>query len=92
LKQNYPNPFNPSTIIEYSIASSNELVSLKVFDVLGNEIANLVNEKKPAGNYEATFNAQNIPAGVYFYRLKAGSFDQTRKMILIKIIFNYYAV
>ncbi len=91
LEQNYPNPFNPSTIIRYSIPSviasvekQSQLVTLKVFDVLGNEIATLVNEEKPVGKYEVEFNASDLPSGVYFYRLKAGTFLETKKMLLIK--------
>jgi hypothetical protein len=87
LKQNYPNPFNPSTSIEYRVGSS-EYVTLKVYDILGNEIATLVNEEKPVGTYEVDFNASSIKhhtsSGVYFYQLSAGDFVQTKKMILIK--------
>jgi len=83
LFQNYPNPFNPSTIISYQI-SERQLVTLKVYDILGNKIAVLVNEEKPVGSYEVEFNASSFPSGVYFYQLKAGSFIQTNKMILIK--------
>lgn len=84
LSQNYPNPFNPSTVINYQIVKGSK-VSLKVFDVLGNEVATLVDEFKPAGAYSAHFNAgQNIAAGIYFYRLTAGSFTQTKKMIFLK--------
>jgi hypothetical protein len=83
LKQNYPNPFNPTTKIKYSIASR-QFVVLKVFNVLGQEIETLVNAEKPAGNYQVEFNAANLPSGVYFYRIKAGSFNQVRKMLLIK--------
>ncbi len=60
------------------------LVTLKVYDVLGNEIATLVNEEKPAGNYEVEFNATNLPSGIYFYQLNAGSFIETKKMLMIK--------
>ncbi|HSR18956.1 MAG TPA: T9SS type A sorting domain-containing protein, partial [Ignavibacteriaceae bacterium] len=81
--QNYPNPFNPSTTISYSILTS-EFVTLKVFDVLGSEVATLVNEEKPAGSYNVNFNAINLPSGVYLYKFQAGSFIQTRKMILMK--------
>ncbi|MCC6253620.1 MAG: T9SS type A sorting domain-containing protein, partial [Ignavibacteriaceae bacterium] len=83
LEQNYPNPFNPSTKISWqSPVSSHQ--TLKVYDVLGNEVATLVNEYKTAGSYEVEFNASSLSSGVYFYRLQAGSFVQTRKMILIK--------
>jgi subtilisin-like proprotein convertase family protein len=83
LFQNYPNPFNPSTVISWqSLLSSWQ--TLKVFDVLGNEIATLVDEYKPAGSYEVDFNASILSSGVYFYQLKSGDFVQTRKMILLK--------
>lgn len=89
LKQNYPNPFNPSTIIKYSIPRQS-YVTLKVYDILGNEVATLVNEAKPAGNYEITFHTQQITnnkqlaSGIYFYQLKAGDFVSTKKMILLR--------
>jgi hypothetical protein len=83
LAQNYPNPFNPSTRIKYQVAS-NSRVSLVVYDILGNEIETLVNEVKPAGTYEVTWYAENLPSGVYFYQLRAGSFVDTKKMILLK--------
>jgi len=83
LSQNYPNPFNPSTRIKYQVAINSQ-VSLKVFDVLGNEVATLVNEEKPAGNYEVEFNASQLSSGVYFYKLTAGSFTDTKKMILLR--------
>ncbi len=83
LSQNYPNPFNPSTKIQYSI-SSQQNVTLKVYNVLGNEVATLVNEEKPAGTYEVFFNGSNLSSGVYFYKLQSGSFVETRKLILLK--------
>jgi hypothetical protein len=87
LEQNYPNPFNPTTNIGFRIADFG-FVTLKVYDVLGNEIAALVNEEKPAGEYEVEFNPSTIihhpTSGIYFYQLIAGSFIQTKKMILIK--------
>jgi len=83
LKQNYPNPFNPTTNIKFQIPVS-RFVSLKVYDVIGSEIATLINEKKPAGQYEIAFDATNLPSGIYFYRLQAGSFVETKKMVLIK--------
>jgi hypothetical protein len=83
LHQNYPNPFNPSTSIEYRVGS-NENVTLKIYDVIGNEVAVLVNEQKPAGEYNIEFDAAYLSSGVYFYQLTAGKFIQTRKMILIK--------
>ena len=93
LSQNYPNPFNPTTTIKYDIREIS-FVSLKVYDVLGNEIVTLVNEVNPIGNYEVKFsakggsasggNAWNLPSGIYFYRLQTGDFIQTKKMILLK--------
>jgi len=83
LLQNYPNPFNPSTQISYQVPN-NSRVSLKVFDLLGREVAVLVNEVKPAGTYTATFNANDIPSGVYFYRLRSGSFTETKRLVLLK--------
>ena len=80
LEQNYPNPFNPTTTINYQIPERN-YVTLKIYDVLGNEIATLVNEQKSVGNYEAEFNAINLPSGIYFYQLRADTFIQTKKMI-----------
>ncbi len=88
LEQNYPNPFNPSTKVKYTIpvigTSLMKFVQLKVFDILGNEIATLVNDYKPAGRYEVEFNASSLSSGVYLYQLKAGEFIQTKKMILIR--------
>jgi len=88
LEQNYPNPFNPSTKIKYSIPPNIQReisnVSLKVYDVLGNIVATLVNEEKPAGNYEIEFDASNLSSGIYYYRLVTGSFTDTKKMILLK--------
>lgn len=83
LEQNYPNPFNPTTKIRYSIPSS-IFTSLKVYDLLGNEVATLVNEEKPIGSYEVNFNASTLSSGVYLYRLTAGSFTEMKKMILMK--------
>jgi hypothetical protein len=83
LNQNYPNPFNPSTTIIFTI-SDLRFTTLKDYDVLGNEIATLVNEEKPAGIYEVVFNAFEYPSGIYFYRLQAGKLIQTKKMILLK--------
>ena len=83
LEQNYPNPFNPSTTISYSIPKQSYVI-LKIYDILGNEIATLVNEEKPTGTYELNWNALNLPSGVYFYQLKAGSFVESKKMILMK--------
>jgi hypothetical protein len=81
--QNYPNPFNPVTNIQYQIAEK-QLVTLKIYDVIGNEIAVLINEVKDAGTYNVEFNADRFSSGVYYYTLKAGSFTSTKKMILLK--------
>ncbi len=83
LNQNYPNPFNPTTTIKYSIPKTSN-VELKVFDILGSEVAELVNEEKPAGNYTVNFNASRLPSGIYFYRIEAGKFTTTKKLILLK--------
>jgi hypothetical protein len=83
LSQNYPNPFNPSTVINYSIPV-NGLVSLKVFNVLGQEVATLVNEMQTVGNYKATFNANSLSSGVYFYKIEAGNFTSVKKMMFLK--------
>jgi len=97
LEQNYPNPFNPSTKIQY-VLSSRQFVTIKVFDLIGNEIATLVNEEKPAGKYEVEFSAsggntsshsglsgiRELTSGVYFYQLKSGNLVQTKKMVLLK--------
>ena len=83
LFQNFPNPFNPSTTISYSIAH-NGIVSLKVYDVLGNEIVTLVNVDKQAGNYVVEFDANGLTSGIYFYELQSGDFIGTKKMILLK--------
>jgi len=83
LSQNYPNPFNPITSFQYAVGSQ-QFVTLKVFDILGREIATLVNKEKPAGSYEVEFDATNLPSGVYFYQLKTSNFIETKKMILMK--------
>jgi hypothetical protein len=83
LYQNYPNPFNPSTTIKYSIPKAS-FVTLRVYDILGREVATLVNEEKPAANYEIKFNANNLSSGVYFYRIAAGNFISTKKFIILK--------
>jgi hypothetical protein len=83
LFQNYPNPFNPSTVIDYQVASLGR-VNLKVYDLLGRKVVTLINEVKSAGSYSATFNATNMPSGVYFYQLQAGSFTETKQLLLIK--------
>ncbi len=83
LSQNYPNPFNPSTKISWQSPIGSQQ-TLKVFDVLGNEITTLVDEYKPAGKYEVEFDASGLPSGIYFYQLKAGTFIELKKMILLK--------
>ena len=83
LSQNYPNPFNPSTKISWQSPIDGQQ-SLKVYDVLGNEIVTLVDEYKPAGSYEVIFDATNLSSGMYFYRLDAQNISQVRKMIFIK--------
>jgi hypothetical protein len=83
LKQNYPNPFNPTTIISYQIPVSSQ-VSLKVYDVLGNEVATLVNEEKASGNYEVEFDSRNLASGIYMYRIQISGFNETKKMILLR--------
>jgi len=83
LFQNYPNPFNPVTTIKYSIPERS-FVSIKIYDVLGKEVSILVNEEKPAGSYEIRLNESVLTSGIYFYRLKAGSYVETKKMILLK--------
>jgi hypothetical protein len=96
LYQNFPNPFNPTTTIKYSIPSNfpsgqtdgkvgaENLVTLKIYDILGNEVATLVNEEKSAGYYEVKFDAGKFSSGVYFYQIKAGTFIGTKKMILLR--------
>lgn len=83
LEQNYPNPFNPNTFISYQLPISNQ-VTLKVFDILGNEIATLVDEYKPAGKYEVEFDASRLASRVYFYKLQAGDYTAVKKMVLMK--------
>ena len=88
LHQNYPNPFNPTTRIKYSIPSNvkseTPKVSLKVYDILGNEVVTLVNEEKTAGSFNVAFDATSLPSGVYFYRLTMGSYAVTKKMLYLK--------
>jgi subtilisin-like proprotein convertase family protein len=83
LYQNYPNPFNPSTTIKYDIPKD-ALVKVVVFDVLGREVRTLVNEQKKAGSYSLQMNASGLSSGVYFYKIHAGDFTDTKKMVLIK--------
>ena len=91
LKQNYPNPFNPATTIKFTIpyvetqhAASLQYVTLRIYDILGREIATLVNESKSPGNYKIEFNGYQIPSGMYFYTLTSGNYSKTMKMVLIK--------
>jgi len=89
LEQNYPNPFNPTTKIRYSIPNvgmglAPSVVTLKIYDILGNEVIALVNEQKEPGYYEIEFNASQYASGVYLYRLQAGSFVSTKKMLMLK--------
>jgi len=83
LSQNYPNPFNPVTSLQYTVGSR-QFVTIKIYDLLGRKIATLINEEKPAGEYKVEFNAANLPSGIYFYRIQAGSYSETRKMVLLK--------
>ena len=83
LYNNYPNPFNPSTKIKYSVAE-NTFVSLKIYDVAGSEVTTIVNREQAAGEYEIYFNAADLTSGVYIYKLNAGSFVESKKMILLK--------
>ncbi|NNG27603.1 MAG: T9SS type A sorting domain-containing protein [Ignavibacteriaceae bacterium] len=91
LEQNYPNPFNPATKIKFTIPTviasgtkQSQLTSLKIYDVLGNEVATLVKKELSAGNYEVEFDAADFSSGIYYYQLKAGDFVDTKKMILLK--------
>ena len=88
LSQNHPNPFNPTTKIKFTIPAVETghapSVQLKIYDVLGNEIATLVNEEKPAGSYEVEFNGMNLPSGIYFYQLRSDSYVETKKMVLLR--------
>ncbi|MGD8307275.1 MAG: T9SS type A sorting domain-containing protein, partial [Ignavibacteria bacterium] len=83
LYQNYPNPFNPTTMISYQLANQ-EYVILKIFDILGNEIETLVNEYKNAGVHEIGFDASNLSSGIYLAKIDAGSFHESKKMLLLK--------
>ena len=83
LEQNYPNPFNPSTTFRYSIPTQSKVV-IKVFDLLGNEIATLMDEEKSVGTYELKWNAEQLSSGIYFYQLKASDYVNTKKMLLLK--------
>ena len=83
LEQNYPNPFNPKTVIRFSLSESCT-AALKIFDALGKEVAIPINEKLNAGTYETEFDASDLPSAVYFYKLSAGGFEYTKKMLLIR--------
>jgi len=83
LEQNYPNPFNPTTTISFSLPSKS-FVSLKVFDLIGRDVATIVSEEISAGSYSRQWNATNMPSGVYFYRLQTGSFNETKKLVLLR--------
>lgn len=82
-KENYPNPFNPSTTFRYELPKSS-MVRLNVYNILGREVTALVNERKSAGAFEVKFDAAGLPSGVYFYRLQAGDFVATKKLVLLK--------
>jgi hypothetical protein len=83
LKQNYPNPFNPLTRIKFTL-SNQEHVSVKVYNTLGQKIQALLNKTMPAGNHEVEFNGENLPSGIYFYRIQAGDFQDVKKMVILK--------
>ena len=83
LEQNYPNPFNPKTVINYSIPKQ-ENVSIKLYDVLGNQVAVLLNKKQGAGNYSIEWDGEKYASGVYYYKLTAGDYVETKKMMLVK--------
>jgi hypothetical protein len=83
LDQNYPNPFNPSTTIRFSITES-DLVLIKIYNSIGEQVAELVNRELPAGSYTVDWNAENNSSGIYFYTLSANNFASTKKMILLK--------
>jgi len=83
LEQNWPNPFNPSTSIRYSLREAG-LTTLSIFDIMGREVMQLVNENQPVGRYQLSFDGSAVPAGLYFYRITSGEFTLVRKMLLIK--------
>jgi len=83
LEQNYPNPFNPTTTIRYDIPKLSH-VTLVIYDILGRQVEELVNGEKTPGSYQAVFNASNLPSDVYFYRLQAGTYHDTKKLLLLK--------
>lgn len=82
-EQNFPNPFNPCTKIKYYVPQLSQ-IQIKVFDVLGNKVATLIEDEKSAGTYELNWNVGNLPSGVYFYMFQTGNFIQTKKMLLLK--------
>jgi hypothetical protein len=84
LEQNYPNPFNPSTVINFSVPEENTLVSLKVYNSLGELVGTLINQVVPAGNHQVNFDARGLSSGVYFYTLTAGNFVDSKKMVVMK--------
>ena len=83
LMQNYPNPFNPTTTISWQAPAASWQI-LKIYDVLGKEIATLVNEERPAGSYKMSFDASDLTSGIYFYKIQIGSYIQVKKMVLLK--------
>ena len=83
LQQNYPNPFNPTTTIQFALPTGSQVV-LKIYNLLGREVATLVNEELQSGKYKVDFEANGLPSGVYFYRIQAGGFSKTRKLTLLK--------
>jgi hypothetical protein len=83
LYQNYPNPFNPSTTIEFTLPNT-DFVTLRIYSILGEEVATLVSQRLSAGNYKYDWDASNLSSGIYFYKIEAGDFIQTQKMILMK--------
>jgi len=83
LSQNYPNPFNPVTLIKYQVPETSH-ISIKIYDVIGREIATLVNEVKQPGVFQVSFNCENLASGVYFYKMKAAEFVSVKKMNILK--------
>ena len=83
LYQNFPNPFNPSTTLQYQVSNTSKVL-IRVYDILGNEVATLVNEEKAPGNYQVGFNASALTSGIYYYRIEAGRYSETKKMILLR--------
>ena len=83
LSQNYPNPFNPTTKINYALPTSTK-VNIKIYDILGRMVKQLVNETKDAGYYTVTFDGTNLASGIYFYRIEAGNFVESKKMVIVK--------